>query len=155
MNFAETAISVDESSNDFNNVTYFKGTLANAAFARFVFPPEVYMVQYVNFWPDAYADPLVMNASFAALQSSGVGVGGPDDIPGREALEANVYPFMHQYMGQLALETIAVQEPDLAAINTTTGKPFTREDFTTFAENLDADIIFWATSVPWLQGSNL
>ncbi|KPI40884.1 uncharacterized protein AB675_10692 [Cyphellophora attinorum] len=154
MNFPETAISVDESSNDFNNVTYFDGTLANAAFARSVFPPDVFVVQYVNFWPDAYADPLVLNASFAALQKTGVGVGGPDDIPGRKALEANVYPFMREYKGKLAIETIAVQEPDLAATNTTTGMPFTREGYTTFAEALGAEIIFWATSAPWLQGSD-
>ena len=153
INFPETAIAIDESANDFNNVSYFDGTLANAAYARSVFRPEVYVVQYVNFWPDAYADPVVMNASFASLQQHGVGVGGPDDIPGRKALEDNIYPFMREYKGTLSIETIAVQEPDLAAKSTSTGKPFTREDFTNFAEELGASIIFWATSAPWLQGS--
>jgi hypothetical protein len=47
---------------------------------------------------------------------------------------------------------VAVQEPDLAAINPNTSKPFTKDEFTSFAEKqLGSKILFWALSSPWLH----
>ncbi|KAJ7933443.1 hypothetical protein B0H13DRAFT_2507114 [Mycena leptocephala] len=151
INLPETAIEIDESKNGFSNVSYFRATLENAAFARSVFA-RTRVVQYINFWPDAYADEQVMGETFAFMEKHDVGVGGPDDIPYHEAQEENSYPFMREYKGRLPLQVIAVQEPDLSQLNPTTGKPFTRGDFTRFAEELGCQIIFWATSTPWLNG---
>jgi hypothetical protein len=152
INLPETAIEIDESKNGFSNVSYFRGTLENAVFARSVFA-RTRVVQYINFWPDAYGDKQVMGETFAFMEEHDVGIGGPDDIPYHEAQEENSYPFMRKYKGRLPLQVIAVQEPDLSQLNPTTGKPFTRGDLTRFAEELGCEIIFWATSTPWLNGS--
>ena len=47
---------------------------------------------------------------------------------------------------------LAVQEPTLTYRNPATKKPFTKEEFTAFAEDyLGADVIFWSTATPWLK----
>jgi hypothetical protein len=68
------------------------------------------------------------------------------------AMQHSAYPYFHQDKGKLNLVAMAVQEPDLSYINPRTGKPSTREEFTRFATDyLGANIIFWATSSPWLR----
>jgi len=45
-----------------------------------------------------------------------------------------------------------VQEPTLTYTNPRTKKPFTRQEFTDYAEHyLGVDIIFWSASSPWLK----
>jgi hypothetical protein len=52
----------------------------------------------------------------------------------------------------LKLVAMSVQEPDLDFIDPSTGKPFTKDSFTSFARDyLGADIIFWAYTSPWLN----
>lgn len=47
---------------------------------------------------------------------------------------------------------MSVQEPDLDFIDPKTGKPFTKDSFTSFArDDLGADMIFCAYISPWLQ----
>ncbi len=56
------------------------------------------------------------------------------------------------YKGRLPLVAMAVQEPTLTYINPETGKPFTRDEFISFAESyLGVNIIFWSLSASWLQ----
>ncbi|MER5549697.1 hypothetical protein ABT072_46740 [Streptomyces sp. NPDC002589] len=47
---------------------------------------------------------------------------------------------------------MAVQEPDINAKDSKTGKPYTRERFTDFAHDyLGARHMFWTTEADWLQ----
>lgn len=153
LNFPETAIDVREDENDFDAEDYLNGTLANAFFARSVFT-QSYVVQYINFWPDDWANSSgYLTDSFAFLAVHDIGVGGPDDIPFHPAQEKNSYPFMDRFRDMLPISVVAVQEPDLEVINPKTNETFTREEFTDFAvEDLGVDIIFWALSSPWLNG---
>ena len=81
-----------------------------------------------------------------------MGVGGPDNIPYKSTMEANAYPYMSQYRNKVPINVVAVQEPDLAAVNPNTTKPFTKQEFEDFAvHQLGAKVIFWALSSPWLH----
>lgn len=154
MNFPETSIEVNETDNGFTSYDYFNGTLENALAARKAFNHS-YIVQYVNFWPDGWANENgYMNDSFKFFANHNIGAGGPDNIPFHPAQEHNSYPYMDEYRHKLPISVIAVQEPDLLAINNATGKNFTRAEFTDFAVNdLGCDIIFWTTKAPWLNES--
>ena len=151
INFAETSIGV-ENANGFTCQAYFDAELENAKLAANLFH-KTYVVQYVNFWPCGYANENnYLSESFEFYAKNGVGVGGPDDIPFKKAMEANAYPFMLEYSKKVPITVVAVQEPDLKAINPNTTQPFTKEEFTTFAKNqLGVTLMFWATSAPWLQ----
>jgi hypothetical protein len=149
MNFAESAIDVQTSQNHFNCSGYFDALRGNARFAREVFHTS-YVVQYVNFLP--CGPPTALADTFAFLANHSIGIGGPDNIPFRPFQEQNSYPLLSQYRNRVPISVIAVQEPDLAAINPSTNKTFTRKEFTDFAINrLGVKIIFWALSSPWLH----
>lgn len=154
MNFAESAVEVNETANGFTSDDYFNGTLENALFARKAFNHS-YVVQYVNFWPDGWANENgYMNDSFKFFAKHNIGIGGPDNIPFHPAQEHNSYPYMDEYRDKVPISVIAVQEPDLLAINNVTNTNFTRAEFTEFAvNNLGCDIIFWTTQAPWLKQS--
>ena len=80
------------------------------------------------------------------------GSAGRTLFPYRPGQMKNSYPFFNQYKGQLAWVGLAVQEPTLEYVNPETGKPFTKDEFVSFATDfLGADAIFWAVSTPWLQ----
>lgn len=153
-NLPETAIEV-QSNNTATGYTcqrYFEGTLDNARYAARVFKKS-YAVQYVNFWPCGWANENnYLSDSFQFFADNGVGVGGPDNIPYKKTMENNAYPYMSKYRNQVPINVVAVQEPDLAAINPNTSKAFTKEEFLSFAEKrLGAQILFWALSSPWLH----
>lgn len=154
LNLPETSIEV-QSNNTATGYTcqgYFNGTFDNARYAASAFTRS-YAVQYVNFWPCGWANAHdYMSDSFEFFAENGVGVGGPDDIPYKRTMENNAYPYMSKYRNKVPITVVAVQEPDLKAINPDTSKPFTRDEFMTFAEtNLGARILFWALSAPWLH----
>jgi hypothetical protein len=113
---------------------------------------KTHVVQYVNFWPCEWNDDRgYMSRSFAFATEHGIGLGGPDIVPNRNAHMKNSYPFFNRYRGKLELVAMAVQEPTLTYTNPQTGKPFTREEFITFARDyLGVQIIFWSVSSPWL-----
>jgi hypothetical protein len=93
-----------------------------------------------------------MSRAFEFAHANGIGLGGPDIVPYRKGQMKNAYPFFNQYKGKLSLVAMAVQEPTLTYTNPETKKPFTREEFVTFAQDyLGVDLIFWATASPWLK----
>ncbi|KAJ5670046.1 uncharacterized protein N7477_005409 [Penicillium maclennaniae] len=152
-NLPETAIDVQShNASGYTCQKYFEGTLDNARYAASVFNRS-YVVQYVNFWPCGWANEHnYLSDSFAFFAANGVGVGGPDDIPYKQTMENNAYPYMSQYRDQVPINVVAVQEPDLAAINPKSNKPFTKDEFLDFAEKqLGSKILFWALSAPWLH----
>jgi hypothetical protein len=125
----------------------------NLRFARAAFRRSS-VVQYVNFWCGSdEASRQYMSRTFETAEKNGIGLGGPDVLPWKPfAMQHSAYPYFHQDKGKLNLVAMAVQEPDLSYINPRTGKPSTREEFTRFATDyLGANIIFWATSSPWLH----
>ncbi|WP_205627193.1 hypothetical protein [Herbaspirillum rhizosphaerae] len=154
VNLPETAID-PQTKNDktgFSCEKYFNAEMENIAFARKVFK-QSYVVQYVNFWPCEWEnDHRYMSRLFAFAEKNQVGLGGPDIVPDKKGHMKNAYPFFHRYKGKLALVAMAVQEPTLTYTNPKTKKPFTRREFSDYAENyLGVDIIFWSTSSPWLK----
>jgi hypothetical protein len=156
INLPESAIDIDKE-NDRTGFTcekYFEAQLENVAYARKMFRKS-HVVQYVNFWPCEWNnDHKFMSRAFAFAQANKIGLGGPDIVPYKKAQMKNAYPFFNQYKGKLPLVAMAVQEPTLTYTNPATGKPFTREEFVAFAEDyLGVDIIFWATTSPWLRAA--
>lgn len=154
INLPETAIDLDmkRDRSGFSCNKYFDATLNNLDFARQAFRKS-HVVQYVNFWPCEWDnDHQYMSRLFAFASENGIGLGGPDIVPGKKAQMKNAYPFFHQYKGKLALVAMAVQEPTLTYKNPQTRKRFTREEFVDYAEQyLGANIIFWSTQSPWLK----
>ncbi|WP_441328948.1 hypothetical protein [Lysobacter sp. CA196] len=154
INLPETAIDIDDKHDrsGFSCDKYFAAEMENLAAARMAFKKS-HVVQYVNFWPCEWNnDHDYMGRLFAYAAKHGVGLGGPDIVPFKPGQMKNSYPFFHRYRAKLPLIAMAIQEPTLTYTDQKTGKPFTREEFTAFAEDyLGADIIFWATSSPWLN----
>ena len=154
VNLPETAIDLDEKAppKGFSCDNYFAGELENPSFARKAFTKS-HVVQYVNFWPCEWDnDHNYMGRMFEFASANGVGLGGPDIVPGRKAQMKNSYPFFNKYKGKLSLVAMAVQEPTLTYKNPKTHKPFSKGEFARFAEDyLGADIIFWSTATPWLK----
>ncbi|ANI31503.1 hypothetical protein PL78_16965 [Yersinia entomophaga] len=154
VNLPETAIDPDikRDKSGFSCDKYFAAEMENMAFARKVFSKS-HVVQYVNFWPCEWNnDHQYMSRLFEFAAKNKVGLGGPDIVPNKKAQMKNAYPFFNQYKGKLSLVGMAVQEPTLTYTNAKTGKPFTKAEFTDYAENyLGANVIFWSTASPWLS----
>ncbi|MBB3315737.1 hypothetical protein FHT77_001602 [Rhizobium sp. BK181] len=154
VNLPETAIDLDpkHEPDGYSCDAYFQAEMENLAFARKAFNKSK-VVQYVNFWPCEWEnDHNYMGRLFEFAARNDVGLGGPDIVPYRKGQMKNSYPFFNKYKGKLAFVGLAVQEPTLTYKNPKTKKPFTKEEFTAFADDyLGADVIFWSTATPWLR----
>jgi hypothetical protein len=154
INLPETSIDLDpkHEPKGFSCDAYFSAEMENLAFARKAFEKSL-VVQYVNFWPCEWEnDHNYMGRLFDYAAKNNVGLGGPDIVPNRKAQMKNSYPFFNKYKGKLNYVGLAVQEPTLTYKNPTTKKPFTKEEFTAFAQDyLGASVIFWSTATPWLK----
>ncbi|MFG2712060.1 hypothetical protein ACGFX2_16105 [Streptomyces goshikiensis] len=154
VNLPETAtqVDLDKDRSGYTDESYFRAELDNMAFGAKAFK-RTQFVQYVNFWPGEWNnDHGYMERTFEFAKAHGVGLGGPDVLPNRPAQMENSYPFFERYRGQLPLVAMAVQEPDFEYTNPATGKPYTKEEFVDFGgRRLGADVMFWATSAPWLH----
>ncbi|MER7668108.1 hypothetical protein ABTY61_06535 [Kitasatospora sp. NPDC096128] len=152
VNLPETAVEVD-TGNDrtgYTSKSYVDAELDNMRFGRKVFT-RTQFVQYINFLPDD-DDHRRMKEMFDLARDERIGVGGPDTLPDRKYQMANSYKFLHDYKGALPLVAMAVQEPDVNALDPRTGKPYTRERFTGFARDyLGARQLFWTTEAGWLR----
>ncbi len=153
INLPETAADIDQEKDrtGFNCDLYFAAELANIRHARQVFRKS-HVVQYVNFWPCGWNDENGYFTRFFEIAArERIGAGGPDIVPNRPGQMKNSYPFLNRYKGKLSLVAMAVQEPTLTYTNPETQKPYTREEFVTFARDyLGVDVIFWSLSSPWL-----
>ncbi|MBL3550341.1 hypothetical protein JML65_22465 [Chryseobacterium sp. KMC2] len=156
INLPETAIDIDmkKDKTGFSCDTYFQAELDNLKFARNAFK-QSYVLQYVNFFPCEWEnDHQYMSRLFDFADKNNIGLGGPDIVPNKNAQMKNSYPFFHQYKGKLPLVAMAVQEPTLTYKNPKTKKPFTKEEFVSYAQDfLGVHIIFWSVESPWLKGS--
>jgi hypothetical protein len=156
INLPETSADVDEAAekkrSDFSCDAYFAAELENLAAARRAFTRS-HVVQYANFWPCEWENERkYMSRFFEFAAANGVGAGGPDIVPWKQAQMKNSYPFLNRYKGKLDLVAMAVQEPTLTYTNPKTKQKFTRDEFVDFAENyLGVNVIFWSTKSPWLQ----
>jgi hypothetical protein len=153
INLPESSADIDQK-NDRTGFTcdgYFEATLENIAHARKVFRKS-HVVQYANFWPCECEDERrYMSRTFEFAKLNGIGLGGPDIVPYKNAQMKNSYPFFNRYKGQLSLVAMAIQEPTLTYTNPETKKRFTRDEFVAFAEGyLGVDVIFWSATSPWL-----
>jgi hypothetical protein len=153
INLPESSADIDQK-NDRTGFTcdgYFEATLENIAHARKVFRKS-HVVQYANFWPCEWEDERrYMSRTFEFAKLNGIGLGGPDIVPYKNAQMKNSYPFFNRYKGQLSLVAMAIQEPTLTYTNPETKKRFTRDEFVAFAEGyLGVDVIFWSATSPWL-----
>ncbi|MEU5545401.1 hypothetical protein AB0G85_23840 [Streptomyces sioyaensis] len=154
VNLPETATEVDTKKDrtGYSNDAYFKAELDNMAYGKKVFTKTPF-IQYVNFWPGEWNNSRkYMSRTFEFAKKHGIGLGGPDVLPNRQAQMENSYPFFKKYRGQLPMVAMAVQEPDFQYKNPKTKEPYTRQEFTDFgSKTLGADAMFWATSAPWLH----
>lgn len=154
INLPETAIDVENRKDheDFTCDGYFQAELDNMLYARTVFKRSA-VVQYVNFWPCEWNnDRNYMARTFEFAMTHHIGLGGPDVLPYKPGQMHNAYPFFQRYKGKLDLVAMAVQEPDLGYRDPRTRKRVDLAEQSDFAVNyLGADIIFWATSAPWLR----
>lgn len=154
INLPESAIDIDmkRDRTGFTCNRYFNAEVQNMRAARTAFR-RTKVVQYVNFWPCEWNnDHRYMQRVFAFAANNGIGLGGPDVVPGKAAHMKNAYPFFQRYKGRLPLVAMAIQEPTLTHTDPKTGKPFTREAITRYAEDvLGADILFWTPQSPWLK----
>lgn len=154
VNLPETAIDIDMKADrtGFSCDAYFDAELQNLTVARQAFTNSK-VVQYVNFWPCEWEnDHNYMGRLFELAAANGIGLGGPDIVPYRKGQMKNSYPFFNQYKGKLDFVGMAVQEPTLTYKNDKTGKPFTKAEFTAFADDyLGVDAIFWSVESPWLK----
>jgi len=156
INLPETSADVDrvaeKKRSDFSCDGYFAAELENLAVARRAFTKS-HVVQYANFWPCEWGnDRQYMSRFFEFAAANGVGAGGPDIVPWKQAQMKNSYPFLNRYKGKLSLVAMAVQEPTLSYTNPKTKQKFTRDEFVDFAENyLGVNVIFWSTESPWLR----
>jgi len=145
VNLPETAIDpkTKDDKTGFSCDNYFNAEIENMTMVRKAFQHSL-VVQYVNFWPCEWDnDHRYMSRLFALAEQNKIGLGGPDIVPYKKAQMKNAYPFFHRYKGKLPLVAMAVQEPTLTYTNPKTKKPFTRQEFTDYAENyLGVDIIF-------------
>ena len=153
---SETAVTVDRNSppEGFDCDLYFDAETENILFARRAFRRS-HVVQYVNFWPCGWNNARgYMTRFFELAVANNIGVGGPDIVPWRPGQMRNSYPFIRANRDAVPLVAMAIQEPTLEYLNPQTGRPFTREEFETFATDyLGVDIVFWSKDSPWLQGS--
>ncbi|KAI9291710.1 hypothetical protein K502DRAFT_326149 [Neoconidiobolus thromboides FSU 785] len=140
----ETSIEVEESK--LNCADYFDAELANIKYTKSQFKQSK-VIQFVNFWPCEWKNSKnFMSTFFENALEHGFGLGGPDVIPYNKPQMNNSYPFFNEYKikHKLSWVAMAVQEPDLVAINPKTNTPFTRQEFKQFAvDYLGADSIFW------------
>jgi hypothetical protein len=154
VNLPETAADIDmkHDHTGFTCDAYFDAEMKNLAAAHAAFVRS-YVVQYVNFWPCEWADDhKYMERIFEYAASHSIGLGGPDIVPNRRGQMKNSYPYFHDFRGKLSIVAMAVQEPTLTYKNASTGRPFTKDEFTQFAKDyLGADVIFWAATSPWLK----
>lgn len=157
INLPETAIDPDlkHDKTGFSCDKYFKAEIENLGFTRKVFKKS-YVVQYVNFWPCEWNNNRkYMSRLFDFAKQKQIGLGGPDIVPNKKGQMKNAYPFFHQNKGKIHLVAMAIQEPTLTYINPKTKKPFTRNEFVSYAEHyLGVNIIFWSPLSPWLRQDN-
>jgi hypothetical protein len=153
-NVEETAADVgrDPLPEGYSCDAYFEATKENILFARNAFSRS-HVVQYVNFWPCGWNNARTyMSRFFEFAAANRIGIGGPDIVPRWPAQMHNSYPFIHDYQDKVPIVAMAVQEPTLDYINPATGKPFTKDEFVSFATDyLGVDIIFWSKEAPWLR----
>ncbi|MEF9478173.1 hypothetical protein OWR28_11220 [Chryseobacterium sp. 1B4] len=156
INLPETSIDIEmkKDKTGFSCDRYFQAELENLKLARSAFR-QSHVLQYVNFFPCEWEnDHQYMSRLFDFAYQNNIGLGGPDIVPDKNAQMKNSYPFFNQYKGKLSLVAMAVQEPTLTYTNPKTQKPFTKEEFTEYAENyLGVKIIFWSVESPWLRDS--
>ncbi|AZA83760.1 hypothetical protein C1637_14030 [Chryseobacterium lactis] len=154
INLPETSIDIDmkKDKTNFSCDRYFQAELDNLKFAKSVFH-QSYVLQYVNFFPCEWEnDHQYMSRLFDFADKNNIGLGGPDIVPDKKAQMKNSYPFFNKYKGKLSLVAMAVQEPTLTYTNPKTKKPFTKEEFVSYAQDyLGVNIIFWSVESPWLR----
>ncbi|MET9494440.1 hypothetical protein [Streptomyces sp. NPDC006552] len=152
VNLPETAVEVDTTADQtaYTSASYIDAEIVNMRYGKKVFT-KTQFIQYINFLPDD-DDHRRMREMLDLARDKKIGVGGPDTLPDREYQMENSYKFLHAYKDALPLVAMAVQEPDIAATDPRTGKPYTRERFTDFAHDyLGARQMFWTPEADWLR----
>ena len=135
----------------FSHAEYRRSIVVNMRALKAAFPKSVAM-QYANFIPGEWRpleDKGYLSGVYAAANSLGVGVGGPDLMPYKPGQVKSSYPLIRQYADSIPAG-IAVQDGNLEEINPKTQKPVTVEELLDYARNyLRVDYIFWGTQEPY------
>jgi hypothetical protein len=154
INLPESSVDIDpdKDTTGFDCDAYFAAEVDNIRHTRKVFRKSL-VVQYVNFWPCGWGDERGYFTRFFEIAArEHIGVGGPDIVPNRPGQMKNSYPFLNRYKDKVPLVAMAVQDATLTYINPATKRPYTHEEFVSFARDyLGVDVIFWDVSSPWLK----
>jgi hypothetical protein len=113
-------------------------------------------LQYINFMPGEWLPDTDMNLNrslYNAAVTLGVGVGGPDLIPGRRGQEQHIFTLMPLYRPYLRTVGIAVQEGNLSSSGTTANTA--QHVYNEAVSRLKPDYIFWGTEEPFYSNEIL
>jgi hypothetical protein len=155
INFAETSVVFGTSGRlfplGFSFETYRDAIITNMKALKRAFPKSVAM-QYGNFMPGEWRptnDKGYLRAVYQAAAEWNIAMGGPDLMPHRPGQRGTSYPLLREIAGVVPTG-IAVQDGNLAEIDTTTGQRVEVSDLVKFAtEFLKVDYIFWGTEEPY------
>jgi len=168
INLPETSLDFGSSSRlhppGFTYEAYLDAVKQTMTAARAAFPRSK-VIQYANFMPGEWLpadDRGYLREVYAHANRIGVGVGGPDLLPGRKGQLNHSYALIPaRTLGVVA--GVAVQDGNLAETNPSTGKRVSVGDLYGFArDRLKLDYIFWGTQepfyseavLPFLRGDN-
>ena len=156
INFAETALDFERedtlSPSGYSASSYADATIALMDSASHAFSTTV-VIEYANFMPGEGKSTGrgFLRKIYAAADSLGVGVGGPDILPFRPGQRAQSLPLIAS-RAEATQAGMAVQDGNLADIHPVTGERATAEYVYQFAaDSLRLDYIFWGTEEPWFS----
>ena len=141
----------------FTFAAYADGVKAIMAAARAAFPRSV-VIEYANFMPGEWLpweDHGYLRGIYAYAARVGVGVGGPDLLPGTRGQQNHCLKLIAA-RGPGVVAGLAVQDGNLAQRNPATGRRVTAEELLAYARDaLRLDYLFWGTEEPYYTGEVL
>ena len=155
LNFAETAFGLSASDSlrpaGFTYDGYAHAIRSMMASARAAFRRS-HVIVYANFMPGEWLpgdDRGYLSGVYAYADSIGVGVGGPDLLPGRRAQRKHSLQLIAK-RGANTVAALAVQDGNLAEVNAITGARVSVEELIRYAtDTLRLDYLFWGLEEPY------
>lgn len=148
INFAESSVGFEAAGTvppGFTAESYLNGVRQIAASAHAAFKKSC-VVTYANFMPGGVA---TLRALYAAADSIGFGVGGPDILPFRPFQRSNSLGLIPRRAPHV-VGAMAVQDGNLADRDRRSGARANAEYLHAFAkDSLRLDYVFWGTEEPY------
>lgn len=154
INLAETSIgfgAAGEPPEGYTPAAYYEATRELMRSARAAFRESDVLI-YANFMPGESLpedDKGYLKGIYRLADSLGVGVGGPDLLPGRWYQRQHSLPLIAA-RAEGTVAGLAVQDGNLADVDRRTGERITVEELAAYARDpLHLDYLFWGTEEPY------